>query len=180
MDKTEAIEELGYDIIASNPYDLFEAVGARTDVKSPKVVFNDKKTDKYDKYLNEFSNWLGKYTELTETDGLSVSDVFVTDARDYCAHSVIHMVNGLNGCTQVSSQSLKHIMDIVSHLEDYYGARAWISSVHMHSDVFYYTISFVIWGDTVNNLDKYWNEDRDKREYESEWFGNLKPLSHRR
>jgi hypothetical protein len=71
-------------------------------------------------------------------------------------------------------------MDIVSHLEDYYGARAWISSVHMHSDVFYYTISFVIWGDTVNNLDKYWNEDRDKREYESEWFGNLKPLSHRR
>ena len=176
MDSEKIVEELGYDVITVNPYDAFALIGANTSTKTPKTVFaSEKKDDRYDKYLNELCGWLADYGKLNKIDRLSLSDVVVTNATSHCVHGVIHVCNGLNGVTKVSRQSLKHVMDIIEHLEDFYGARAWISSVSMHSDVFYYTISFVIWGDRIENLDKYWGE---KYSYDENWFGNLKPLSH--
>lgn len=152
-------QELGYDVINVNPYDAFKVIGADSSTKNPKTVFaSEKKDDRYDKYLNELCEWLSDYSRLNKQDRLSLSDVVVTSATSHCVHGVIHVCNGLNGVTNVSRQSIKHVMDIIVHLEDFYGARAWISSVSMHSDVFYYTISFVIWGDRIENLDKYWNE----------------------
>lgn len=177
MEKKEIVEHLGYDVINLDVYDAFELLGAKTMASTPKTVFvGVKENEKYDKYFDEFCKWLELYGNLNKKDRLSLSDVVITEATSHCAHGVMHIVNGLNGCTQVSRQSLKHVMDIISHLEDFYGARAWISSVSMHSDVFYYTVSFVIWGDTVENMDKYWN--KELKDFDENWFGNLKPLSH--
>lgn len=174
MNKKTVIEKLSHDVIEGNIYDMFEIVGVKDNTENPKAVFGEKKSNKYDECLNDISEWLRGYVKLNKKDRICVSDIFVTSTNDYCTHGVIHIVNGLNGNTRVSRQSLKHIMDFMTYLEDFYGARAWISSVSMHSDVFYYTVSFVIWGENVDNLEKYWK----RKEYKDGWFGNLKPLSH--
>jgi hypothetical protein len=96
---------------------------------------------------------------------LSISDIAVTTSSEELVHGAMLIVNGMNGMTQVSRQSLKHIMDIMGHLEDRYGARVYLSQVSSHSDVFYYMLSFVIWKDGMTAHDT------------NEW-GNLKPLYH--
>ena len=170
-------EELGNDVITGNIYDMLNSVGAESSVDNPKKVFaGEKDTDIYDKHIDELCEWLSIYKKLNSKDRLLLSDVVVTRADKHCLHGVMLVSNGLNGRTKVSSQSLKHVMDIISHLEDFYGARAWISSASMHSDVFYYTISFVIWEENAKNMNEYW--DKDKKGYDENWFGNLKPLSH--
>lgn len=170
-------EELGYDVITGDIYAMLKSVGAEYNVDKPEKVFaGEKNTDIYDKHIDELCEWLFLYKKLNSKDRLTLSDVVITEADKHCAHGVMLVVNGLNGKTKVSSQSLKHVMDIISHLEDFYGARAWISRVSMHSDVFYYTISFVIWGENAENVNEYW--DKNKKGYNENWFGNLKPLSH--
>lgn len=174
MDKKTVIQKLSYNVIEGNIYDMFKVVGVKDSTESLKPVFGEKKSDKYDECLNDISEWLRGYIKLNKKDGICVSDIFVASTDDYYARGVVHIVNGLNGNTRVSRQSLKHIMDFMIYLEDFYGASAWISKVSMHSDVFYYTVSFAIQGENVGNLEKYWKRD----EYKHEWFGNLKPLSH--
>ena len=170
-------KELGCDVITGDIYNMLKSVGAEGSADNPKKVFaGEKNTDIYDKHIDDLCEWLSLYKKLNSKDRLVLSDIVITRADKHCAHGVMLVVNGLNGRTKVSSQSLKHVMDIISHLEDFYGARAWISSVSMHSDVFYYTISFVIWGENTKNVNEYW--DKNKKGYDENWFGNLKPLSH--
>lgn len=166
--KESALELLQHDVIKDNIYDLFDAVGVNTSSDNPKPVYirgggviNDRK----DKLLTEFGSWLGKYKELNHPDRLSVSDIAITSLPNKAIHGIVMVVNGMNGQTQVSRQSLKHVVDIIGHLEDYYGARAYISYVSTHSDVYYYAITFVIWKDNIEAIDNH------------EW-GNLKPLYH--
>ena len=58
-------------------------------------------------------------------------------------------VNGINGCTRVSKQSLQHVLDFITFVEDHLGGRAWIESTSYHSDVYYYVIHVIIWDDTL-------------------------------
>lgn len=171
ISKKDALEELGYDVIRSNPYDLLSAVGVNHSSKEPHAVYvgEDGKCDAKDKYediMNEFSTWLTKYRDINRPERLTISDIAITAATDRYLHGVMLIVNGMNGMTQVSRQSMKHIMDIMANLEDHYGARVFLSQVSSHSDVFYYTLSFVIW-----------NEHLMKAKEDHEW-GNLKPLYH--
>ena len=170
MEKEKAFEELGHDNITGETYELLHAVGANSAANECGVV--TPKLDlgvigKWKPVATRIAAWISSYKVLNKPDRLSVSDIVITDADNEHVHGVAMLVNGLNGITQVSRQSLKHVTDFVTYLEDYYGARAWISSVWMHSDVFYYTVSFVIWDDILN-----------KEGYPSERCGNLKPLHH--
>jgi len=171
ISKKDALEELGYDVIRNSPYDLLSAVGVNHSSKEPHAVYvgEDGKCDAKDKYediMNEFSTWLTKYRDINRPERLTISDIAITAATDRYLHGVMLIVNGMNGMTQVSRQSMKHIMDIMTNLEDHYGARVFLSQVSSHSDVFYYTLSFVIW-----------NEHLMKAKEDHEW-GNLKPLYH--
>jgi hypothetical protein len=171
ISKKDALEELGYDVIRNSPYDLLSAVGVNHSSKEPHAVYvgEDGKCDAKDKYegiMNEFSTWLTKYRDINRPERLTVSDIAITAATDRYLHGVMLIVNGMNGMTQVSRQSLKHIMDIMINLEDHYGARVFLSQVGSHSDVYYYTLSFVIWDEHVENA---------KNNHE---WGNLKPLYH--
>lgn len=163
IDYSTALEELENDNLTSNIYDLFDAVNVQTETDKPKSTFiTERETNFWDQYLDKIEQWLFNYKELNKPDRLSMSDISITSCKTNLISGVLLIVNGLNGSTHVSRQSLKHVMDIITYLEDYYGARAWISSTWYHSDVFYYTISFVIWKDHLEN-----NE-----------YGNLKPLRH--
>lgn len=169
--KLKAIEELGHDIFDTLCYDLFSAVGAQSWTMEPKVV--NVALEQYDndcteclKYAEDIAKWLKAYQELNKGDRLSVSDVVVTTVDENYLHGVVIINNGLNGITHVSRQSLRHILDFVTYLEDYYGAHAWISSTSMHSDCFVYSISFVIWRSHIE-------EGKNNRVW-----GNLKPLYH--
>jgi len=169
--KENALRELGYDVITSNPYDLLEAVGVDASSKEPHAVYvgdGDKCYYKaiYESIMDELSSWLTKYKDINKPERLCISDIAITHATERCISGVMLVVNGMNGMTQVSRQSLRHIMDIVSHLEDHYGARAFLAQVSSHSDVYYYILSFVIWNDRVTNA-------KDNHEW-----GNLKPLYH--
>ena len=171
IDKVSAVEELGHDNFETLCYDLFSAVGAKSWADEPKVVnvALDQSADDWTeglKYAEDIAKWLKGYKELNKGDRLSVSDVVLTTVSKDYMHGVVIIDNGLNGITHVSKQSLKHILDFVAYLEDYYGARAWISSTHMHSDCFVYSVSFVIWRSHVE-------EAKNNRVY-----GNLKPLYH--
>ena len=170
MEKEKAFEELGHDNITGETYELLHAIGANSAADECHFVTPELElgvTQKWNPILNRIAGWVSSYHRLYALDRLSVSDIVATSADNDYIHGVVMIVNGMNGMTQVSSQSLKHVMDVIEHLEDYYGARAWISSVWMHSDVYYYTISFVIWDDVIN-----------KEGLPSEKYGNLKPLYH--
>ena len=170
MEKEKAFEELGLDNITGETYELLHAVGANSAADECEVVTPELDLEvagKWKPVATKIAAWISSYKVLNKPDRLSVSDIVITGADNEHVHGVAMLVNGLNGITQVSRQSLKHVTDFVTYLEDYYGARAWISSVWMHSDVFYYTVSFVIWDDILN-----------KEGYPSEKYGNLKPLSH--
>lgn len=169
--KLKAVEELGHDILDTLCYDLFSAVGAKSWTDEPKVVNVALKQCGTDwaeglKYAEDIAKWLKAYQELNKGDRLSVSDVVLTTVNEDYMHGVVIIDNGLNGITHVSRQSLKHVLDFVTYLEDYYGARAWISSTSMHSDCFVYSISFVIWKSHVE-------DGKNNRVW-----GNLKPLYH--
>ena len=169
MTKEKALEELGHDVITSSPYDLFKAVGVDSSSKEPHAVYVGDRCDKkmmYDTIMEEFSSWLTKYKEISRPERLCISDIAITHATERSIHGVMLIVNGMNGITQVSRQSLRHIMDIMSNLEDHYGARVYLSQVSSHSDVYYYTLSFVIWHEHLENA-------KDNHEW-----GNLKPLYH--
>lgn len=160
MTKEQALEELEHDVYTSNPYDLLDAVGVKTmtDESSYKFV-NDEDTEedkkKWEWCVKEMSEWASAYKKLNKHDRLTFSDFAIFDAKDDILRGTVLLVNGMNGTTKMSSQSLKHVMDLVQHLEDYYGARALITSVYYHSDVYYYTITFVIWSkylqEAINN-----------------------------
>ena len=165
--KEDAIRELGYDTISSNPYDLLKAVGVNYNSTTIKPIYIDETScgdkEKWQDVLTEFSNWLTTYQQFEQSNRLCLSDLAITKASETCVHGVLLVVNGMNGMTQMSRQSLKHIMDIVSYLEDHYGARAFLAKVSSHSDVYYYMLSFVIWSDHFENKA---NGD----------YANLKPL----
>lgn len=167
--KEQAITELSHDVIRENIYDLIDAVGAEHSPEESSIVYaDDEKCDKKDEYnelLEKFKNWLNGYKEISRSERMNVSDIIITEANKHYVHGVMLLVNGMNGMTQVSRQSLKQVTDVISHLEDHYGARAYISYVSTHSDVYYYGITFVIWDDSL------------KAEEEHNW-GNLKPLYH--
>lgn len=169
--REEAIELLNYDTIRENIADLFRAIGARYEPDDPKVVYAlDEESDMshkdyWEPMLDDTVKWVTNYRDLNHKDRIFVSDLVVNGLKKSKTYGVFQIINGQNGQTQVSRQSLKHIMDMITYLEDYYGARAWISSVGMHSDVYYYTISFVIWKDHL---------DESKN---SKW-ANLRPLYH--
>lgn len=170
MEKEKAFEELSHDNITGETYELLHAVGANSAADECGVVTPNLDlgvVGKWKPVATKIAAWISSYKVLNKPDRLSISDIVITGADDKHVHGVAMLVNGLNGITQVSRQSLKHVTDFVTYLEDYYGARAWISSVWMHSDVFYYTVSFVIWDDVLN-----------KEGYPSERCGNLKPLHH--
>lgn len=169
--KLDALEELNHDNIRENIYDLFKTVGATCWADKPKVVnaVIEQSADDWSEGLNyakDIAKWLTLYKELNKGDRLSLSDVVVSGLGSDYIHGVILVDNGLNGITHVSRQSLKHIMDIITYLEDYYGARAFISYTYMHSDCFVYAVTFVIW--------KSHSEDK---KISRDW-GNLKPLYH--
>jgi hypothetical protein len=169
ISKKDALKELGYDAITSNPYDLLEAVGVNTSSEEPHAVYvgdSCGEKERYEDVIEDFSSWLTKYKDINKSERLSISDMAITHATDRYLSGVMLIVNGMNGMTQISRQSLRHIMDIVTYLEDYYGARAFLSQVSSHSDVYYYTLSFVIWDEHIK-----------KAKYDQEW-GNLKPLYH--
>lgn len=165
--KEKALEELGYDVITSNPYDLLEAVGVSTESTEVKPIYISGGDDIEINVnaLNELAAWLTSYKNLNKPERLSISDIAVTKSSNRLIHGVMLIVNGMNGMTQVSRQSLRHVMDIMGHLEDMYGARVFLSQVSSHSDVYYYVLSFEIWkyGITASNINEY---------------GNLKPLYH--
>ena len=167
INREDALKELGYDVITSSPYDLLKAVEVNTSSEEIRSVYlnggNDLEINT--KVLDEFSEWLTAYKNLNKPERLSISDIAVTTSTERLVHGTMLIVNGMNGMTQVSRQSLRHIMDIMSHLEDMYGARVYLSQVSSHSDVFYYMLSFVIWKDGM------------KADETHEW-GNLKPLYH--
>jgi hypothetical protein len=170
MEKEKAFEELGHDNITGETYELLHAVGAHSAVDECEVVTPELGIEIISKWipmLCGLAGWVNSYRKLCSLDRLSVSDIVATSADKSHVHGVIMLVNGMNGITQVSRQSLKHVTDVIEHLEDYYGARAWISSVWTHSDVYYYTVSFVVRDDIVN-----------KEGLPSEKYGNLKPLYH--
>ena len=171
MERKEAINVLISDVLAENPYDVFNALGLKTSPDESKAKFvgyeeNGSELEKYKGILDEFTDWLNAYKSLNKPERLSISDVAITNADKRYLHGTILVVNGMNGMTQVSRQSLKHIMDIMANLEDHYGARAFLTQVSSHSDVYYYVLSFVIWNDHVT-----------KAKDNHEW-GNLKPLYH--
>lgn len=171
IEREKAIEELNYDNFETLCYDLFSAVDAKAFADTPKVVCVEKERKETDWHegialADNIAKWLDSYHQLNKPDRLSISDVVLSRVGESSIHGVIIVDNGLNGITHVSRQSLKHVLDIVTYLEDYYGARAWISSTHMHSDCFVYSISFVIWKSHID-------EAKEKRVY-----GNLKPLYH--
>ena len=62
---------------------------------------------------------------------------------------MVMFVNGMNGCTRYSKQSLQHVMDFITFIEDHLGGRACIESTSYHSDVYYYVIHIIIWDDTL-------------------------------
>jgi hypothetical protein len=167
INREDALKELGYDVITSSPYDLLKAVEVNTSSTEIKPVYLNGGNDieRNTKVLDEFSEWLTAYKNLNKPERLSISDIAVTTSTERLVHGTMLIVNGMNGMTQVSRQSLKHIMDIMGHLEDRYGARVYLSQVSSHSDVFYYMLSFVIWKDGMIARDTH------------EW-GNLKPLYH--
>jgi hypothetical protein len=165
--KEKALEELGYDVITSNPYDLLRAVGvstASTEVK-PVYISGGDDIEINVNALNELAAWLTSYKNLNKPERLSISDIAVAKSSDRLIHGVMLIVNGMNGMTQVLRQSLRHVMDIMGHLEDMYGARVFLSQVSSHSDVYYYVLSFVIWKNGITA------DDRNE-------YGNLKPLYH--
>ena len=170
MEKEKAFEELGHDNITGYTYELFHVIGAKSSTDECHFVTPELDADvakKWNPILTRIGDWVSAYRKLGALDRLSVSDIVATTADEDYIHGVLMVVNGMNGITEVSRQSLKHVMDIITYLEDYYGARAWISSVWSHSDVYYYTISFVIWNDIIN-----------KEGLPNEKCGNLKPLYH--
>ena len=168
MTKEEAISEIRHDVLESNPYDVIQSVGGKYQSEIVDVFYADEgaefeEKETYEEYLKEFAEFLTLYKNLYKYDRISVSDIIVVEASKNCCDGMILLVDGQNGLTQVSRQSLKHVTDIISYLEDHFGARAFISSTTNHSDVYYYTIKFVIWDETVENL-------KNKN------YGNLKPL----
>jgi hypothetical protein len=171
MTKEAALEELSHDVITSNPYDLLKAVGVNTSSKEPHAVYvgegdSCSRKSMYEDIMREFSSWLTKYVEISRPERLCVSDIAIIHATARSIHGTMLIVNGMNGMTQVSRQSLKHIMDIMGNLEDHYGSRVYLSQVSSHSDVYYYVLSFVIWSEDIDNAK------------ENHVWGNLKPLYH--
>ena len=166
--KEEAFELLSYDTIRENIYHLLNAVGAKYEPDVSASVYTSDEhelssKDYWSPVVDNILEWINGYKALNKTDRLFISDLVLPSATSHL-HGTMLLVNGQNGMTQVSRQSLKHVMDIICHLEDYYGARAWISYVGMHSDVYYYGISFAIWKEHI--------EDAKSKHK----FGNLKPL----
>ena len=174
LTREDAIDELGYDNFQTLPYDLFSAVGAKLWVDEPKVVCVYPNSNELDEdywkegidLVEKIANWVGLYKKLNKGDRLSVSDIVVSGVSQRHIHGSIIIDNGLNGITHVSKQSLKHVLDLITYLEDYYGARAWISFTSMHSDCFVYSVSFVIWKSHIDEAEK------------DHVYGNLKPLCH--
>ena len=149
-------EKLSFDNIEGNPYELFESVGANYLTDNPNLVTAlsqdtiSKDIDSFwRKLIGKFLDWLYLYKKMNEDDRLCISDIVVTEMNKSFLHGVVLITNGLNGSTQYSRQSLKHVMDTITYLEDFYGARAWISNVYSHSDVYYYAVSFAIWSDNI-------------------------------
>jgi hypothetical protein len=156
LTRDEAFEELSSNFTRKNHYDLFNAVGAEPMANISRVCWlnengrnNLSKKDTFAPIMVEFSKWLTDYKNLNKHERLSVSDIVVTEASEMCLCGVVHIVNGLNGVTRVSRQSLRHVMDVISHLEDRYGGRAWISSTISNNDVYYYLVTFAIYLDEL-------------------------------
>ena len=168
MTKEKAIEELGYDIIPTYICDILKDANVNMSVNECSVTYFGEKFEPYEKPLDDFAKWLTEYKNINKPDRLNISDVAIVNSNERYCHGVIQIFNGLNGTTLVSRQSLKHVMDIIQHLEDYFGARAWISQVSYHSDCFCYAISFVFWDD-------YFHVIRDGINGQ---YGTFRPLYH--
>ena len=169
MTRKQAFDGLSLDILEKPSYEYFDAIKEASEYPDTikKVVVDDAPNNEYWNNISEnIISWVTKYVELNKGDRLSVSDLVIPKLTNNVLRGVFAITNGQNGITQVSRQSLKHVLDIITYLEDYYGARAYISSVFTRSDIFYYTISFVIWKDTLEESVK------DNK------YGNLRPLYH--
>ena len=134
-----------------NLYDVMGCLHVQNDPEIVNAVYvlpEDEITARYD-HVREIADWLTDYKKTKRGDRLQISDVMITGSNAHHFEGTVFVVNGMNGCTQVSRQSLNHIMDIIQHLEDWYGARAFISQVSVHNDVFYYAVKFVVWRDIL-------------------------------
>ena len=171
MSKEQAFNILNDDYINIDkyyPFELFETIGGKPCSKNITPIWNDKRCDNreiYEGIINDTAEWLNKYRDLYKQDRLDISDMAICHSSDYNTSFTIMINNGLNGMTQMSSQSFKHIVDIAQHLESFYGARVYISATHNHSDCYYYVLGVVIWNRALKEI-----ENRD--------FANLKPFYH--
>ena len=103
----------------------------------------------------EMGKWFELYSQLHDKDNLTIYPTIVNnDTKENIDNGVVFQgmvmfVNGMNGCTRYSKQSLQHVMDFITFVEDHLGGRACIESTSYHSDVYYYVIHIIIWDDTL-------------------------------
>ena len=150
----------------TTPTDMYEAMdawkkeNAITDKDDFTWFYDDRETEEKDSPASidiqvQMGRWFELYTQLHDGDNLTIYPTFVNNgSKENEQNGVVFegltmFVNGINGCTRVSKQSLLHVLDFITFVEDHLGGRAWIESTSYHSDVYYYVIHVIIWDDTL-------------------------------
>lgn len=128
------------------PSKEFEKLGADITSKDIKVFIIDEyeaiRTEHCKKY-DDLRDWLTEYKKSYKR--LSISDVIISECINTDPNwkrGIVVIINGNNGTTKVSKESINNAVDIISYLESTIATRAWLSYASMRSDVYYYCISF--------------------------------------
>ena len=106
----------------------------------------------------KLESWYNLYEKLHDNEKLRIYPSFEKehkvsdDDSGVLYEGIVMFVNGQNGFTKISRQSLNHVMDFIKFWEDNMGGRAWIESTSTYSDVYYYVIRFMTWKDTYTPL----------------------------
>lgn len=105
-----------------------------------------------------FNEFLQKVVEL---HGIQFAPI-ITKNTDSLVSGMFLIVNGNNGFTIASKDSLPDVIKAMELIESY-GGRSFIASTSYHSDVFYYNIKFVFWPSWMHAIG-----EKSKAELETE------------
>jgi len=107
--------------------------------------------DDCDKHDDELLNEILAFRPVTARGAIEGKPV-VFECNDSLTSGAILLTNGNNGFTKFTTESINDVTAFAKLLEDKFDARVYISSTQYHSDVFYYVVRFVVFGDRRNQV----------------------------
>ena len=136
--ENKKIQELNFDCVS-----VTEFYNLLTEMKS-NCSWNNYKNNKHIEDTNTYVTKFMLNPRLPEGTGTyCAGNILCKDDEDSTVY-VSLFVNGNNGTTVVSTESLQPIMDYIRYVESK-GGKAFISGTSYHSDIYYYCVTTIYW-----------------------------------